>query len=69
MDTLPSRCPSPQPRQVGLGRRFIQKHQRAGFCLRKLTLPQLPRRRYVLPVLLTGTKCLFLYVRFIATSA
>jgi len=69
VDTLPSRGASPQPRQVGFGRRFIQKHQRASGGLRKFTSPQLSRRSYVFPILLAGAECLFLYVRFIAARA
>ena len=62
MDTLSYESPAAQAGQVGLGTRFVQKDQpgRVKTCLP--TPPEPARPGDVRTVLLTGAKCLFLYV-------
>ena len=63
MDTCSFGSPAAQAGQVGLGTRFIQKDQPGRVKTGLPAPPEAARPGDVGTVLLTGTECLFLYVR------
>ncbi len=59
----------PQPDHIGLGRRFVQKHQGTGHPRLPFLPPGRPGLLQVFPILLAGAERLFLCVRFSAARA